>query len=427
MTDTNLGGAEGFPPAETDEEIGGGANIARAWQTSPMFRVTMILLPVIAVGALALGVMRTKQTIEAPTISRTGSGYAGGSLPEQPSSPAYEDALREAERQRVEAAAGTGESTIPLPIGKTIDDFQVSEQERTKTIDPLSEWRTVVGEVEKQEAAARAAAPLPLPVASIRSDSPEIEQLAAQMQSQMQMLFGAWTPQPYGVIDVTTGPLPESEKQAEYQTVSMIGQTAAQETPEPVTLISAGDIVYAETLLEANSDVPGPVLVRILSGALAGARAIGSFQVADDKMVLQFSRAIKDGKEYPIQAYAIDPETTLPAMASRVDQHYFGRIVLPVSASFVEGFASAAATTSTVTTDTTSGSVVQETSNLDTREELLKGVEQAAGTISGLIMDQVPDGPTVYIDVGTPMGMMFMQTVTEPPAPVTEPMIEREG
>ena len=185
---------------------------------------------------------------------------------------------------------------------------------------------------------------------------------------------------------------------------------------EPLTgiLYSAGDIGFAQVITQANSDVPGPVLAYLASGPLAGGRMLGQFSVSDDKLVVNFSTIIKDKKEYAVNAIAIDPETTLPGVASGVDRHYFSRVILPGAVTFIEGFADA------VVRQGTSVSVEGETvstsqNDLDTQEELLSGFREAAEEFADII-DEESDRPiTVRIDPGTRIGVLFLEKVLDDP------------
>ncbi len=179
-------------------------------------------------------------------------------------------------------------------------------------------------------------------------------------------------------------------------------------------LYSAGDISYAQVITQANSDIPGPVLAYLASGSLAGGRMIGQFSVSDEKLVMTFNTIVKDKKEYAVNAIALDPETTLPGVASGVDRHYFSRVILPGAVEFIQGFASA------VVQQGTSVSVEGETvtssqNDLDTEEELLAGFEEAANEFADIV-DQETNRPiTVRVDPGTRIGVLFLEKVENVP------------
>ncbi len=191
---------------------------------------------------------------------------------------------------------------------------------------------------------------------------------------------------------------------------------AAQARETPKTIVSAGTVSYAQLITEANSDVPGPILAQIVSGPLAGARAVGQFQVANgnaDYLVLQFNLANLKGKDYALNAIALDPDTTLGGMATEVNQRYFTRVVLPAAAGFLQGFGSALGQgNSSISTNGTTTIVSQSGKGIS--QGAFTGVGQAAQTASQFFQNQANQTrPLVRVAAGTPIGMFFTTTVTD--------------
>ncbi len=183
-----------------------------------------------------------------------------------------------------------------------------------------------------------------------------------------------------------------------------------EDLEEEELIVPAGHISYAVTLTESNSRVPGPVLVKILSGPLKGFRALGGFTVADDYLVIKFHKAILGYEEYDINAYALDPTTTLPGMASEIDRHYFRRFVLPIAASFIEGLGAAVSESSTEV-NVSDGVVTETEEPSKTSEEVWAAVE-AAGKTTGEILEEFKrDGPTIKVLAGSEMGILFVVSV----------------
>src|SRR5690606_11456478 len=238
-------------------------------------------------------------------------------------------------------------------------------------------------------------------------------------QSQMQTILETQVPKESVVVSMNIQPAYVLEKYFPPEPppgmvpANAPGGLPANMNAPPKPIISAGTIAYAQILTEANSDVPGPVLAEIASGPLAGGRALGSFQAAEEHLVIQFNRIVKDGVEYPVQAYALDPGTTLPGMASDVNNHYFSRIFLPAAAEFVSGFAEAATQKDTNIT-VNNGTVVQETSDLDTKEELLKGVNEAGQKMAEVIDEDADRPRTIRLYAGTRIGVLFLNSVVDP-------------
>ena len=180
-------------------------------------------------------------------------------------------------------------------------------------------------------------------------------------------------------------------------------------------LVPAGDIEYAQLVLEANSDVDGsPVLAYLASGPLSGSKLLGKFEVKDEYLVLTFNTIVTDGIAQSINAVALDPDTTLPALATDVDHHYLTRIILPAAAAFISGFSGAVGDSGSTTVTVDGGAAVESSLAKDSRQEIFKGLEEAGNKISEIIDDKAKNtDPTVKVAAGTPMGILFLEPVTD--------------
>lgn len=370
--------------------------------------------------------------------------------------PAYEEAVREANQQAVETAEATGGSVIPTPIARPSERIEAPVQ--VEENDPLSEWRREAEtrriERQQQEDAAKAAqeaamAPPSLPTqpdaaalaAAQAAQNPplptvpsqeQVQAIAQQLMQQMQTAIEAQVPTETLMVSLSgLQPAYDIKKYfpEEGQTPGATtpnGQTPAggqnattqpqQQTQQPKPIIAAGTIAYAQIITEANSDVPGPVLAEVASGPLLGGRALGTFQVAQKHLVLQFNRVVKDGIEYPVQAFALDPATTLPGVVSEVNNHYFSRIFLPAASAFIEGFAEAATQKDTEVVVTNGTVVTDSNTDLDTGEELLKGAKEAGNKLSEVVDEDADRPRTVIVHAGTRIGLLFTNSVFDPNA-----------
>ena len=175
-------------------------------------------------------------------------------------------------------------------------------------------------------------------------------------------------------------------------------------------IVPAGSLAYAVTLTESNSDVPGPVLAKILTGPFKGYKAIGGFAMHDTYLVMEFSKVVMGAEEYNVSGYALDPGTTLPALSDDVNMHYFNRFFLPFAASFVASLGEAIGETKTEVN--VSDGVVTETSEPKrTTEELWTAVGDAGGVLEEFIGEQVRSGPTVRVFAGSELGILFLEAV----------------
>jgi intracellular multiplication protein IcmE len=179
-------------------------------------------------------------------------------------------------------------------------------------------------------------------------------------------------------------------------------------------LIPAGSINYAQVLIEANSDVPGPVLVQLMSGPLAGARMIGRFNVQNEYLVLTFNSIVIEGLNQQVNAIALDPATSLPGVATEVNRRYWSRVLLPAGARFLEGIGAAIAEDTQTTVTVSGDTVIEETEALDFEQELGRGVEEGFGEIADFMDERGNEVQTlVRVARGTPIGVFFTQPVVE--------------
>lgn len=177
-------------------------------------------------------------------------------------------------------------------------------------------------------------------------------------------------------------------------------------------LMPAGRGVYARTVLAASSDQGGPVVVEALSGPIAGSRMTGGFERREDRLVVRLdSITLPDGQQQRIEALVVAPDTMETSVASSVDQHYGSRFVLPVAAAFVSGLGQAISQSNTTSTVSPFGSVTGF-SRLNPGQQLAVGAGVAGAQLSQILKDAAPKGPTVRLDAGVNVGVVFLSPVT---------------
>lgn len=410
MIDQPLGSDSDFSEFDQAEEKN--RSLGDAVRNNPTVKIGLVVGAFIAIvgGIVLFGGSETKTP-----DSMVGGGSDLKSTPgTEELTPAMVDALEEENQRRTEEAQRNQESVIPIPIEPPKPELSL-EQETNLAEDPLERWRRMQEEKmrlqqEPDPAASQAQA------AADAAREQALANLAQAMSNQMSQILSSRQISSLKQLSITDPKFLEQQRQAQIQAQVAAAQAATAADPEFLNvLIPAGTIEYAQLLNEANSDVPGPVVAQIVTGRYAGSRILGSFQKQNDYLTLTFDTVIRDGISIPTDAIALDPNTTLPGMASEVDRKYFQRIILPAAAKFVEGMGSAIAesgsSTSVSVNDTT---VVSDDNDPDTREELFKGVEEASGKLSELLDDEA-DGiePLVRVYAGTPMGILFLQPVTD--------------
>jgi hypothetical protein len=131
----------------------------------------------------------------------------------------------------------------------------------------------------------------------------------------------------------------------------------------------------------------------------------------EDYLVLKFNLIHFKGKDYTVEAYALDPNTTLAGMATEVDHRYLVRVVLPAAASFLNGLGSALSQTQQEVVSSTTATIVTQ-SKKGFKDGMYQGFGEAAKTAGEFFQNQANTTKTlVRIASGTPMGIFFTQTV----------------
>ncbi|MEJ0062305.1 MAG: hypothetical protein WDO70_03665 [Alphaproteobacteria bacterium] len=405
---------------EPDQKRGQFAsNIAEAWRTKPLFKLLVLMIGVGAIVAGLIGFFTPTPEIGASRVA------AVPELKEAPggkASPAFIEAQAQANQQRIKEQAQIGGSAIPtpLPSGITVESH--------KENDPLIQFRA---ELEKQKEEQRRQIQVlqqqqtQNQQVSVQQDQQRLERISTAMSAQMGQMIELWKPKGMSTIsgkedkDKKTGPGGAAGGDGGGGNFYAPAGSASQASPAmtatvtPKAFISAGAVAYAQLLTEANSDVPGPILAQILSGPLSGARAIGSFKVVDDYLVLTFNLATLKGKDYSISTLALDPDTTLGALATEVDHRYIARVALPAAGAFIAELGQSLGQKPTSTTVTQNGIVVDQ-ARTGIKDGLYAGMGAAGESVASFLKSEANATKVlVRVEVGTPMGLFFTTSVKE--------------
>ncbi len=384
-------------------------SLGSLWKNSPVVKFGLIGVAILVVIVL---ISLFGESEQAPN-----SAVAAGDkrFKETPGtkevSPNMQEALEEKNQQRIDDAQKQGMSAIPTPIAPPTTLLDVPEEQAGE--DPLLRWKTMQEERAKAQREQQAIAAQPQ--ADPQRDG-RVQGLATAMVNQMNGILGKDSKDPLQHMVVF------SEKDISENGTDVTGQgtnnstnaLTATSTKPPKVLVPAGEIDYAQFMLEANSDIPGPVLAIIVSGPFNGSKLLGSFTAEEEYLVIKFTTLItKKGTSIPINAFAIDPETSLTGVATDVDHRYLTRIVLPAAAGFIQGLGDAYAQTTT-TTSQGNTSTTTTSQDLNTKQELGKAVSEAASQVSDIIAEDGKNTkPLVIVAAGTPVGILFMESITD--------------
>lgn len=410
------------------------------WRTNPLVKIGVVVVAMITIASAAvmLGGESTKQV-----RSDVGQNSDIASTPgaTEGATPAYVAAIAAENEEKLEEALQKGTSTMPVPVeGKADRLVEPEEAEADATSeDPLMRWRRLQEERLKREVETQVEIE-PVEVLDAEQQSEAVKRLAEAMSAQMQTILGKddedKTKFTYMSLieyeDLDGDKIPDiHDNDVQGRDGTRSGNNGNQgggngfddldAASEDVDvreniIIPAGEIEYAQTILEANSDVPGPVLAVLMSGPLSGSKMLGSFTVVDDYLTINFETVIVDGESYDITAVAIDPGTSLPGMATEVDHRYFKRVVLPAAAAFVEGFAEAVGQMeqTSITIDTGTDTTTATSEEPDTEEEVANGIKEAGQEVREILDDMADDTKVlVKIHAGTPIGVLFTEPVVE--------------
>lgn len=415
--DENLGDdlSEDFDEEKFFEEFETGGGFKDLLRSNPLVKIGMVLggFATIIGGIILFG------GSDAPTPVSVMKGASD--VTEVPGegevSQTYREAVEQSNVQAVETALREGGSALPVPVSPPVGKITL-EKNAVEEEDPLERWRRIQEEREQREQEQKQKISIEQPLLQTDPDLEAVNSLADAMATQMESILSAIElAKPQHVVVTNEGYLEakaQEQQAAAQQAAQQAGLTAAQAQQVLDIILPAGTVEYAKLIVEANSDVKGPILAQLVSGPLAGSRLLGTFEEREELLILNFNTVVVDGISHQIEAVAINPETANTGLATEVDQRYFKRVILPAAAAFIEGMGSAIADTGNTSVSVQGETVTSSENDLDAKEELFKGVETAAKKI-GEVLDRQDNQvrPLIRVAAGTPIGVMFMKPVTE--------------
>lgn len=186
-------------------------------------------------------------------------------------------------------------------------------------------------------------------------------------------------------------------------------------------LIKGGTIIFGVLDTAINSDYPdSPIMVTVVEGPFKGARLLGKIITTKgvsgqmDRVSLNFSLMNFDAwpKSRSVTAYAIDPDTARTVMASSVDYHYMMRFGAMFATSFLQGYATAVTNQGTSTTGIFGTSTT--TPALSPGNKIMVALGQVGQTLGAATQNYINRPPTVRVDSGVSLGILFMTDVSGP-------------
>ncbi|MEM1243241.1 MAG: TrbI/VirB10 family protein [Pseudomonadota bacterium] len=239
----------------------------------------------------------------------------------------------------------------------------------------------------------------------------EIQRVQTTMQTQATQLFTAWQSPTQAYVAGTPPREGATGTGAGGATPGAAGEAGNQ-----VVLIKAGTILYGIVETSINSDEPGPVLSKVVTGRFKGAKLIGRIQtygIHGQKVAIEYNIMNIRGfdRTIGINAYAIDADTARTGLSSYTNNRYLLRYGALFAASFLEGYGQAflqsgSQIVSTAASTTAIGPMLNPTA------QLLVALGNVGNRFGSILESQVVNRPpTVYVYSGTPIGILFTQDV----------------
>ena len=315
--------------------------------------LTVIALAVVTLGAGFWFATRTAKNNQAP------AGAAVATVPQVISSPGtstnteYNEKVRVFNAQQGAIALATPDkSSIPTLTGagnlsdKSPLDLLEKEAAAKKAAAAVTVEPEVVS-VPPPEIVVPVVAPPP-PPAPI---APPKKYGATEDYMLLSILSGAWK------IKAPSSEFDYARVKEDTSKNSVASQGTPNATASPTTqselipLAKAGTIFNAILETGINSDEPSPVLAKIVSGDLKGARLIGQINRVGQKVLVQFSSISlpTSPTSIKISAVAVDSNTSRTALASNVNNHYLQKYGIMFATAFLGGYANAIARQNTTT------------------------------------------------------------------------------
>ncbi len=328
--------------------------------------------------------------------------------PEKPRTDAYREAIERDDAGRRQEAMERGESFSPTFDRPTRPDRPPpAAMPGAEAPEPQKPAPALVEETPPPERPAEAQGRTDPPAARLGERLPDRKQKQERDASPLDAL-----------LDVLAAPrakmvwVAHERPQAEEESGADPGfEGRAEGLPPVLAGLKPGAGLYARALYEANSDFPGPVILEVLEPPLDGAVATGEFDRVRDRLVIRIDRLSVGRESWDVEGWAVDPGCACYGIEGEVDRHWFERVLLPSAVAFAGGFLEAAAQTARIVTRGASGETVTVESQAPShRQQVYAGAAAAARSAGEVLLEGVPQGPTVRVPVNTELVLVITGT-----------------
>ncbi len=251
-----------------------------------------------------------------------------------------------------------------------------------------------------------------------------LQSTASKMSSQARSLMSDWS-------QVSSQSLTQAPKATAEGGAGRGGAGGTGSSKATGPTFKAGTVMYGVLDTSVDSDEQTPIMAKIMSGELKGAKLIGSFKRVDKKVMLTFNLLNIPGFKHTVsfQGVAIDPATARTALSGSVNNHYFLKYGTTFITAFMSGLGNAVSGgTSNCQIWNPGGSAdpwCQTVYNkLNVTQSALSGLGNVGQKLSGQLQQDFGNiPPTIKIPGGTAFGLLFTSDLTLPqPLPKPDPL-----
>lgn len=313
------------------------------------------------------------------------------------------------EEARVAEAQRTGTSVVSNPVAPSSvivapGTLPPAEQHAAQAAGPVANVRMDPG-------------PAALAQQGAASSGVDTDKLKG-MSDQMSRMMAAWGMGGEAPTHASTYVREGSAKAAQAQAAQTAGGAngTPQRPADDQVVIPAQEQAYmAETLGPIDTDTPGKLRARIVSGPLTGAVLTGQARrMGTEGFQFDFSSASYKGRLLKVSAYGVDMNTSGDVVEGNYHGRYLERFVFPVLAEGVRAYAGARAQVGTqVIAINVPGGIptgAQATPAPDAEQARAAMVSAGAGQVSTMLKSGPQQGH-ITLDVRTPIGIVFEEPI----------------
>jgi len=406
-------------------------NYKNLWK-NPKSKTYIIVVVAVLVGVGVWGVMKGNENDTPAQLAGASSVPNAPNVTTTPGSstdPNYNSLVDKSNNQKIQQAQQVGGSVLPVVSNKAnidkTDPFDKLNNDNVQQVDAAPKPVTpppVVQPVVQQ----------PQQIQQVAPQQPQDQQVNTQslqsMDKQLALYMEAWKPKE-SMQEISFkanqqgqggqgqngqanmgGNQGQGNSQQTQNNASNNNQNAAQNTKQGAAFVRAGTIVPAVMMTAINSDEPGPVLAEVVTGPLKGARLIGELKAANQTVTVQFTQLSMPGavKTYQISSYAVDANTARTGLATDVNNHYFLRYGLQLAAAFISGYGQAVQNMGSTTTTSALGGSTTTYGSLSHKQIGESALGSVGETLGQNLKQDSNKAPTVTVDSGTSVGILFM-------------------